>query len=558
MAKMIADEFGKKIGGSKRDLWRARNLNLKDLDEMNSLEFEKYVKKENIWKKPDYEQLVKSGVPKELAYYQKKIRDSLPAKPFSNTEEDVRKYVHYISSFRDIVESMDEAGMQTFYKKEFRETFIDGVGYYRVIPKPEFNCLLTNKTLKAVQISMPYLKKEMKEKEFCMTDDEKILNKFSFYVYSKDSCTLAKDSIGRIELHYRDSGMVCYFHDYSNALSESYFKDGTWFVINEKSYFIAAAGFSCCKDAEDWVLSNFTIKPVTKWHKKPAKKKYCPPHLENIIQKGIYLHRGHVDASDYLNDFSFYGGEFGTWLSDCERQVCLDMGYTAFSDLAIALDIPFRDIAIGNRLSIAFGARGSGSAMAHFEPLLKVINLTKIKGAGSLAHEYGHAIDFIIGEQEGYRSLTASEGSVPEVVALMDVIYYREHTDNDTVMHTDFYINSVKMDKYYAKDSRGYWASKEEMFARAFACYVADKLKEKDIHDDYLCGHSDTCVGFGPNMEPIIAYPQKEEREVINHAFDELIAALKRKGYFSMHGSKIFYLCSDMSFTKKIEKGMEE
>ena len=93
MAKMIADEFGKKIGGSKRDLWRARNLNLKDLDEMNSLEFEKYVKKENIWKKPDYEQLVKSGVPKELAYYQKKIRDSLPAKPFSNTEEDVRKYV---------------------------------------------------------------------------------------------------------------------------------------------------------------------------------------------------------------------------------------------------------------------------------------------------------------------------------------------------------------------------------------------------------------------------------------------------------------------------------
>lgn len=543
MAKMIADEFGKKIGGSKRDLWRARNLELHDLDEMNSLECEKYIRKENIWKKPDYEQMVKAGVSKELAYYKKKIRDSLPAKPLSNTDGAARNYVCYISKMRDIVESMDEPKMRSFYKEEFREAFIERVTYGAVIPKNDYIGLVTNKTLKAVQISTPYLKKEIKEKEFCMTDDEKILNKFSFYVYSGTTCTLDRYSNGKYVLEYRSPGVICYFHDPNGNFSGFQFKEGSWFVVEEKSYSIKGADFLNYDDAKKWVLSNFSVKPKEKTTRANSKKKYCPPHLENITQKGIYYNNWHISSADYLKDFTFYGGEFGTWLSDSERQLCLDMGYIAFANMALALDIPFSDISLGQRLSIAFGARGSGSAMAHFEPLLKVINLTKMKGAGSLAHEYGHAIDFIIGEQEGYRTLTASQGTIPEVVGLMESVYYKTGADGSTI-HTEYYTNSVKMDKYYTKERHGYWDSKEELFARAFACYIADKLQKKRIHDDYLCGHADTCVGFDSDLNPIVAFPQGEERIHINEAFDALIAALKKKGYFAMHGMQIFHLCN--------------
>ena len=43
---------------------------------------------------------------------------------------------------------------------------------------------------------------------------------------------------------------------------------------------------------------------------------------------------------------------------------------------------------------MAFGSRGRGKALGHYEPSRKVINLTKEKGSlGALAHEWLHALD---------------------------------------------------------------------------------------------------------------------------------------------------------------------
>lgn len=57
------------------------------------------------------------------------------------------------------------------------------------------------------------------------------------------------------------------------------------------------------------------------------------------------------------------------------------------------------------KLAIAFGARGKGRALAHYEPARVVINLTKMKGAGSLAHEWGHAFDDFLGLRCGIKSI---------------------------------------------------------------------------------------------------------------------------------------------------------
>ena len=92
---------------------------------------------------------------------------------------------------------------------------------------------------------------------------------------------------------------------------------------------------------------------------------------------------------------------------------------------------------------------------------------------------------------------------------------------------TDYYRNSVRMGKECEKDG-GYWDSNVEMTARAFACYVKDKLP---YTSDYLAGHADCAITIvmdkSGEAEILKAYPQGEERSAINAVFDEIVADLK-------------------------------
>lgn len=85
-----------------------------------------------------------------------------------------------------------------------------------------------------------------------------------------------------------------------------------------------------------------------------------------------------------------------------------------------------RDISYQGTLSIAFGARGSGNAAAHYEPLHKVINLTKMHGAGSLAHEWWHGLDDSLGVKMGAGGmLSEKSGSPPLFCKLESVMKYK-------------------------------------------------------------------------------------------------------------------------------------
>lgn len=66
----------------------------------------------------------------------------------------------------------------------------------------------------------------------------------------------------------------------------------------------------------------------------------------------------------------------------------------AHADLAAILNIPRHAISFYGLVGLAFGARGTGKASAHYEPYLNVINLTKINGGGALCHEWAHALDY--------------------------------------------------------------------------------------------------------------------------------------------------------------------
>ena len=130
------------------------------------------------------------------------------------------------------------------------------------------------------------------------------------------------------------------------------------------------------------------------------------PHLDSIERTGPERRKGNVTPDQFMKAFGLRAGEFGNWVAGDERQEMLNFAYDAFADMAEVLGVPYKAISLNGRLAIGFGSRGQGlsGASAHFEPQRGVINLTKINGAGALAHEWFHAFDSYLGikDRKGY------------------------------------------------------------------------------------------------------------------------------------------------------------
>lgn len=127
------------------------------------------------------------------------------------------------------------------------------------------------------------------------------------------------------------------------------------------------------------------------------------PVPENKRREGPARRQGDVDGQAFRDTFGFRGVEFGNWNAQAERQELMNEAYDGLLDLAEVVGVPPRAISLNGDLALAFGARGQGlsSARAHYEQQRAVINLTKMKGAGALAHEWFHALDHYLGRQDG-------------------------------------------------------------------------------------------------------------------------------------------------------------
>lgn len=105
------------------------------------------------------------------------------------------------------------------------------------------------------------------------------------------------------------------------------------------------------------------------------------------------------NADRLKNAFNLRGVEYGNWMDEESSREHTQRAGEALYDLADVLGLGNNPslISLNGRLAMAFGARGSGKAAAHYEPARKVVNMTKFQGGGSLAHEWGHALDNILG-----------------------------------------------------------------------------------------------------------------------------------------------------------------
>lgn len=110
---------------------------------------------------------------------------------------------------------------------------------------------------------------------------------------------------------------------------------------------------------------------------------------------------------DLKDRFNLREVQSGNWVLRDPISAKFHVEHTAeaFADLADIIGVPDRDVSMNGRLAMAFGARGAGAkgwkdsaAMAHYEPVHRIINLTKMGGGGALGHEWAHALDNMIKE----------------------------------------------------------------------------------------------------------------------------------------------------------------
>lgn len=217
-------------------------------------------------------------------------------------------------------------------------------------------------------------------------------------------------------------------------------------------------------------------------------------------------------VEDTLKMFNFRGFEFGNWLSQSERYDVFRTFQYCLADMSDWLGS--RNIGFDNQIGVAFGARGSRGAKAHYEAIENVINMTKMRGAGSLLHEYAHAIDYCVGaffDQNGYHmglsgghTMSQSEKNVGgQFRAMMNkILRYARSTES-----------YKRLEK--ATKNISYWGNSTEMFARITEAYYAYYHNKNNNH--YLVKPVSV---YEEESKEVGKYLSKAEMDVIKNELD--------------------------------------
>lgn len=188
------------------------------------------------------------------------------------------------------------------------------------------------------------------------------------------------------------------------------------------------------------------------------------PKLKRVIRKnGREVLDSEVTVENLQELFGYKSAQFGNWVKDEEAKEHLKHFIGSMKDMEDVLGIDLKKINETGGLNIAFGARGASKALAHYEPMRKIINLTKTKGDGSICHEWGHFFDHFLGGAEGElepsrsyaTEIKAKDIKIQSVVKeLMDTIF-NSRTLSTRTYHPDKKFRRVNSSLYYISIKSG-------------------------------------------------------------------------------------------------------
>jgi hypothetical protein len=472
-------DFGEKIGGAKKDLWKERALEVSDLAEIADRELFDVVRKERLFPIPDYEALAKmmddrvdealAGTDGEaakqamkavtgdvtpgvlIAYSIKQIRDAIAKPKNGQSRKQLEDYAKAVGALRttlldikgitDLTRILENAfGDDIFNNRRFnaQNEFYPGIR------------LMGNKFVKAAQISpydLSWTAKRLTSIAFPRKQEawEKRYEVIKGTDLSITSGRRRNENDEWVDSYgvYTRGNTIKSFGTRDEAVAHKETLASKWFAIDKKRY-----GYETFDSREEAIEA---LKKVL-GSKRKGPDRVVVPTLTSISRTGLedYRKGANVTGEQFMEAFGFRGGEFGNWNTAEDRQQSLNFAYDALMDLASVINVPPRALSLGGKLGIAFGARGKGDAMAHYEPGKVVINLTKMRGAGSLAHEWSHAMDDYFGrladdsnafstkvELQATYGLKKGMGVRDEMVdawsAIMEAIRYKARTVDEAV-----------------------------------------------------------------------------------------------------------------------------
>lgn len=314
-------------------------------------------------------------------------------------------------------------------------------------------------------------------------------------------------------------------------------RTGEVFIAYGKNKTPLQGGFKTAAEARDYAKTN-RAELLEKLNKLREQSREEQRNASNRDRTGPERREGDVTPDKFSDAFGFRGVQFGNYVEGSRRQSDLNRAYDSLMDMADVLKVPAKALSLNGRLGLAFGARGKGgknAAAAHYEPGQVAINLTKGNGAGSLAHEWFHALDNYFGQHD-----IAQDGNVVSGDNFMTRWNGKAYASAEHPVRREVHdafkgvVNAVNksgmVDRARRLDevrSKPYWSTDIEMAARAFERYVQDKAKAAGVENDFLVNIRKADDHGSPDT---YAYPTNEELDGgIRQAFDHLFSTLKTR-----------------------------
>lgn len=257
--------------------------------------------------------------------------------------------------------------------------------------------------------------------------------------------------------------------------------------------------------------------------------------IYKAFRKGVSMPKRllNVNNAAKVQEAYHYGGfQFGNWVNNEDRYNYMSALYIASYDLNKIMKID-NNIGFDKALSVSFGSRGSGTAIAHYEPGTNVINITRYRdgqsfigsgGIGAFAHEYGHFLDYYIGryyDRSKYWS-AMSGGSITQTKRLDENKGKMRSIVEDILqlaMWKEPYTKpSEFMNRINAYSKNDYYRQRDEIFARLFEQYIGFKLGKINIYNRFLCETKYTPKVYLKNNELLQVVP----------LFDKLLIEIRK------------------------------
>ncbi|WP_428041234.1 LPD5 domain-containing protein [Candidatus Avelusimicrobium fimicolum] len=499
------EDFGEKILGARKDMWgKYRAAMTSELPaDVRSITLSQY------FPEPNYEAAIAKGITTEQLAIVKALRDSLPVKP--QRPARAAQWVEGLKAARETANQvLQHPEMVNLFKETDKTDAIHNrVAFYLELGYPAFT--------KAKEYSL-------RPGNFLMFNGQRFNEPQKIYLLERGYKRVA-GSQNRAEMVALARKMLAQSAAPAKAptkLDVYQRRDTGEIIIGKKiatgKFIDLKGGFERVKDAFDFLTQNQAHLEALLSEKRkiyPVRRDTNAPRVGKEYRPAGTV----ITPERFSQEFGFRGVQFGNWVEQERRAQDLNNAYDALLDMADIIRIPARAVSLDGTLGLAFGARGKANELAHYERGHVVINLNKKNGAGSLGHEWWHALDNYFSRQDGQNEMTSEN---PKANSALRPEMKEAYQGVLKAITDTFYSRSVNLDKLRSKP---YWSTRTEMTARAFESYLIYKAKQEGHSNDYLANIVNPEAYLGGKER--FPYPTDTEMPAIAAAFDRFFNTLK-------------------------------